>query len=164
MSNTFQLVNPPTALPSWYPPIDANRPFEYSIRFVELDMFTAAMSALGVVAESSGSTAGATDGRIPSSVFTQPGAWIEPAKCKLISQAMRRFTSEAVPNDLFVSLERRWNAIQERFRREVAARGEVVIAGLELFPYDAKSLRGVLLHWGGFNAIAADNNGYRVIT
>jgi hypothetical protein len=27
---------------------------------------------------------------------------------------------------------------------------------------NAKSLRGVLLHWGAFNAIAADHTGYRV--
>jgi hypothetical protein len=121
-------------------------------------MFIAVMSALGVVAE-----AVASDDHIPSSIFTQPGAWIEPARCKLISQSMRRFTREAVSDDLFSSLERRWNGIQDRFRREVAARGEVVISGLEPFPYNPKSLRGVLLHWGGFNAIAADNSGYRVI-
>ena len=121
-------------------------------------MFIAVMSALGVVAE-----AGATNDHIPAAVFTTPGAWIEPTKCKLISQAMRRFTSETVPDVLFSSLKRRWNAMQDQFRREVAARGEVVISGLEPFPYNAKSLRGVLLHWGGFNAIAADHSGYRVI-
>jgi hypothetical protein len=158
MSTTFQLVNPPAALPGWYPPLDVERPNEYSIRFVELDMFIAVMSALGVVADTA-----ASDGHIPPSAFTQPGAWIEPAKCKLISQAMRRFANEGVPEDLFSSLERRWNSVQDRFRGEVEARGEVAISGLESFPYNAKSLRGVLLHWGGFNAIAADHSGYRVI-
>src|SRR2546430_1925115 len=61
---------------------------------------------------------------------------------------------------IFSTLERRWNAVQVRFRSEVAARGEVVISGLESFPYDNKALRRVLLHWGAFNAIAADNSGY----
>lgn len=162
MSATFQLVDPPTTLPRWYPPADPECPSEYSIRFVELDMLIGAMAAVGVVIEQSDSHAEVADGRIPSSVFVEPGAWIDPAKCKLISQALRRFTSEPVPDALFESLQRRWNTIQDRFRCQVAARGEVVISGLEPFPYDAISLRGVLLHWGGFNAIAADNNGYRV--
>ncbi|PYK96697.1 MAG: hypothetical protein DME19_18885 [Verrucomicrobia bacterium] len=151
MSTTFQLVNPHASLPDWYPPVDAERPNEYPLRFVELDMLIGAMTAIGVV-----------DGHISESDFIAPGARIEREKCQLISRALRRFATEEIPSDLFSTLERRWNAIQVRFRSEVAARGEVVISGLESFPYDNKALRRVLLHWGAFNAIAADNSGYRV--
>lgn len=151
MSTTYELVNPPASLPEWYPPVDVARAAEYPLQFVELDMLIGAMTAIGIF-----------DARIAEFDLTTPGAWIEPEKCKLISRALRRFATEELPSDLFSTLERRWNAVQDRFRGEVAARGEVVVSGLETFPYDRQALRRVLLHWGAFNAIAADNNGYRV--
>jgi hypothetical protein len=114
-------------------------------------MLIGAMTAIGVL-----------DGRVAEPDFTTPGAFIEPEKCKLISRALRRFATEELPSDLFSALERRWNAVQDRFRNEVATRGEVVVSGLEPFPHDRKAVRRVLLHWGAFNAIAADNGGYRV--
>ncbi len=129
---------------------------------MQLDMLVGAMTALGIVDEMKGAGVGSVGGRIPAADFTTPGTWIEPEECRLISRALRRFTMEQIPSDLFSALQRRWNAVQDRFRGDVAARGQIVVSGLESFPYDDKALRGVLLHWGAFNAIAADNGGYRV--
>jgi len=106
MSTTFQLVNPPASLPDWYPPVDAERPNEYPLRFVELDMLIGAMTAIGVV-----------DGHISESDFIAPGARIESEKCQLISRALRRFATEEIPSDLFhigAALERRSGPFPER--------------------------------------------------
>ncbi|MFY1829561.1 hypothetical protein ACN47A_26845 [Myxococcus fulvus] len=159
MTITLRIVTPPDALPDWYPPLDPRHPADYRLRYVELDMLIEAMVLLGVVAEEP------VEGEelLLMDWFGEVGNTFEPDECVRISRSMRRFMQEEVPADFFATLQERWNDTQAELRQAVEARGELVVSGFESFPYDGKSLRSALLHWGAFTAIAADSGGFEVV-
>ena len=48
------------------------------------------------------------------------------------------------------------------FGIDAEARGEIAISGFEPFPYTLDTLRNDIVHWGAFNALAAEHGGYRI--
>ncbi|MBX7098407.1 MAG: hypothetical protein K1X89_11890 [Myxococcaceae bacterium] len=159
MTTTLRMTRTPEALPAWFPPRDPARPADYVLRHVELEMLVTALIGLGVVATS--------DQRDPALLsredFWEVGHQFTTGQCTAIARAMRVFVEEPPSADLVNVLRDQWNDTQERFRREVAARGEVVVSGLEPFPYDAAELKNALLHFGGYHAIAAAHGGCAVV-
>lgn len=159
MTTTLRMNRMPEAMPAWFHPQDAAHPADQVLRHVELEMLVTALIGLGVVATS--------DERNPALLsredFWEVGHQFTTGQCTAIARAMRVFVEDPPAADFVRVLRDQWNETQERFRREVAARGEVVVSGLEPFPYDAAQLRNQLLHFGGFHAIAAAHGGCTVV-
>ncbi|MCP3062921.1 hypothetical protein LXT21_29460 [Myxococcus sp. K38C18041901] len=159
MTITLRICTPPDALPDWYPPLDPEHPADYRLRYVELDMLIEAMILLGVVSEEPAEG----EDLLAMDRFGEVGNEFDPDECVRISRSMRRFMQEEVPSEFFATLQERWNDTQAELRQAFEARGELVVSGFESFPYDARSLRSALLHWGAFTALAADHGGLEVV-
>jgi hypothetical protein len=144
MAVHLTIIEPPSSLPAWYPPIDDAAPHVYTLRTVYYRLVIQVLIAIDAI-ESEEDLTG------------------EAVICGDIAKGLRELvTAGDLPADLFEELRREWNSFQEAMRRQVEARGEVVISGLEPFAYTQQSLKNDLLHFGAFNAIAADHGGYIV--
>jgi hypothetical protein len=160
MAYVARMLQTPEALPQWYPAPDDNDPAAYPLRFQWMQTLVYLMYRLGAIEERPLDAPSSADAPAAVAMFGN-GSVIGPPQCDVIAREMRVFVS-GVPQNVFEDLRNYWNDLQARLKSEVEARGEVAISGFEPFPYDPQALRNDLVHWGAFNAIAAQNGGYRL--
>ncbi len=159
MAYTARMDQVPQTVPGWYPPPDDEDPAAYPLRFQWMQTLVHLMVGIGAVADSS-AAASQGESRATVSRFGD-GELIQPDQCEVIAREMRQFM-DGVSVGVFEAMRTYWNNLQAHLKAQVEARGEIPIRGFEPFPYNPQSLRNDLVHWGAFNAIAAQNGGYRV--
>ena len=144
MAIRLTIAAPPATWPDWYPPLDVHRPEQYTMRAAYFRLVLQVLEVIGTI-ESDGDFTGAPD------------------LCGAIARDLRVLvTAGDLDEELFEWLRGAWNEFQDEMRRSVEAKGEIVLGGLEPFDYTQRSLRNDLLHFGAFNAIAADHGGYQI--
>lgn len=143
MALTLTLHNSPSVFPDWYPPVDPSQPHKYWLKDLYFRLVVRVLVSLEVLDGPAGFTG-------------------ETECCRSIARGLRRLASGPLPQELFDWVKTEWNRERQAFIDDVHARGEVFIQEPDAFEWTPASLRNDLLHFGVFNAIAADCGGYSI--
>ena len=150
MAYLLEMMQRPAQVPRWYPAPDESEPHRYALRAVNMRMLVQVMRALDLI---SPQLAGA---------FLKGRSVIDPATANAIAGGIRKAVTQGLDPELVANLRDSWNEFQRQQLEATHQRGEVALAGFEPFPYDANTLSNDVLHFGAFNALAAEHGGYRV--
>lgn len=160
MGYVARIADPPEEMPPWFSPHDDEDPPAYPLRMQWTETLIHVMVWLGALEEHERMTPFEPDAPATTAMF-RSGRMIDPEQCELIARGMRTF-ADGVPDEVYEQLRKFWNDLQAQLKALIESRGEVAVSGFEEFPYDKQTLRMDLLHWGAFNAIAAQHGGYRL--
>lgn len=159
----FRMIDVPKELPEGFPVQDPANPGVYAVREIVGLMIVDAMVAYACVTQEPPSPEAAlTAPAFVGAFLRQDGTVITPNQCTIIARELRGVIQDGVPAEAMEYLTAHWNENQAERRAAAEAKGEPTEAGFEPFTFPESAVRSTLVHWGFFNAIAAEHGGYRV--
>lgn len=163
MAFEIHMIETPAAVPEGYPPPDANDPGRYRLRHQDGLMLLDLMVGYTAVVEIPPTPETLLDSPAHTGAFLrQDGTVVTPSQCAIIARTLRPILENGVPPEVLADLAAGWNKRADEMKADAEARGEIAISGFEHFAYDEPTLRNFIIHWGFFNAIAAEHGGYAI--
>lgn len=163
MAYEIHMVVTPESLPEGFPPVDAKDLGYYRLRHQDGQMLLDLMVGYGAVVEIPPTPETVLSSPAHTGAFLrQDGTVVTPAHCAHIARTLRPIIEGGIPPEVLADLAAGWNKRADELQKDAEARGEVAISGFEHFAYDEPTLRNFVIHWGFFNAIAAEHGGYAI--
>lgn len=163
MAYDIHMLETPTELPEGFEPPHPEDLGYYRLNYQGCQLLIDVMVACGALVEVPPTPETLLSSPAHTGAFLrQDGTVVSAGQCATIARALRPIITEGIPSNAMEDLAARWNERADEQKADAEARGEIAIAGFEHFTATEPQIRGFVVHWGFFNAIAAEHSGYRV--
>lgn len=163
MAYDIHMVETPAELPERFQPFDAKDLGYYRLNFQAGQLLLDLMVGYGAVVEVPPTPETVLNSPAHTGAFLrQDGTVVTPAQCAIIARTLRPIIQAGIPPEVMADLAAGWNKRADELKADFETRGEIAVAGFEHFAHAEPEIRGFVVHWGFFNAIAAEHGGYRI--
>lgn len=156
------MIETPKELPEGFSPADPKDFGHYPLSFQAAQLLIDLMVGYDAITEIPPTPETPLDAPAHTGAFLrQDGTVVTAGQCATIARSLRSIIQDGVAEAAIVELRAAWNKRADDLKAAAEERGEAPV-GFEHFAHSEPQVRGFAVHWGYFNAIAAEHGGYRV--